>query len=459
MHFIARILVIYCTLLALPCFAKDISKEETNATPTNFLVLSDIHFDPFLACQDVTPCPTIQKLQEAPVSAWPALLTKDTTVAYGKDTSYTLLTSSLSAASQAAKDKRIAFVVVLGDFLAHDYREKYVYFAHDKTAAGYRRFVRKTLSFLDSEMQKYFQKISIYGALGNNDSYVRDYGIDAKGAFFKDVSELWSVLIQDPAARLQMKQTFSKRGYYSVLLKNPESLRVVFLNSSFFSSKAKGKFVPEGAKEQLVWLRSELEAAKAKNEHVLICMHIPMGIDVYSSLHGVSFSLVEFWMPAYAKSFKALLETYAAEIVGVLAGHLHADWFQALRFRGVEIPVIGTPAISPVYHNNPGFKIYTYSNQSKKLEDFETYYYPIKENKNWMVEYIFSWIYGTDCKNCSIGDTIAQLRATGRLSEFYQKSYMVSTGSEQLQAYWYPYYWCAIFKESSEDYQKCVGKR
>src|SRR5690348_394025 len=130
-------------ILGLPALAQ--STEQ-------FLTLSDLHFDPFLSCHE-KPCPLIENLRTKPVTEWRAIFSsQDRSVpTYGKDSNYSLLTSSLLAAQKEGKAANIRFVLVLGDLLAHDYDQKYFQYAGDKTQAGYARFVNKTLAFLATE--------------------------------------------------------------------------------------------------------------------------------------------------------------------------------------------------------------------------------------------------------------------------------------------------------------------
>ena len=80
------------------------------------------------------------------------------------------------------------------------------------------------------------------------------------------------------------------------------------------------------------------------------------------------------WKTPYTKRFETEIAEFSPNIVGILAGHLHRDWTQILSYDGKNsVPMSGTPSISPIFGNDPGFKIYTYSTTTKKIERSETH--------------------------------------------------------------------------------------
>src|SRR5579863_5119061 len=232
-----------------------------------FLSLADLHFDPFLSCHPISiSCPLIQALEAAPATQWAAILSRDdhSLAAYGKDSNYSLLASSLSAAKKEGEARKIRFVLVLGDLLAHDYREKYFDYAHDQTQAGYVRFVEKTLAFLSGEFLRAFPRTEVYQVVGNNDSFGGDYSVLPEGAFFKDFSRQTAELIHNPGNRARFLRDFPRGGYFAVDAPSQPALRLIFLNSVLFSKKARGQHLEAAAQAQLEWLHQELQQAQQR---------------------------------------------------------------------------------------------------------------------------------------------------------------------------------------------------
>lgn len=431
----------------------------TNKTQ-QFLSLADIHFDPFIFCSE-KPCPLIQKLRATPAEEWSEIFASSgsSEISYGKDSSFTLLESSLAAAKKEAKTARVQFVLMLGDFLAHDYDTKYRKYSGDKTKTGYAAFVKKTMEFLGAELNQAFPQTDIYWVVGNNDSYETDYSMEPKGLFFKDLSKMEASLVKNKKNKQQILQDLPRGGYYAVTAPNQPGLRLIFLNSVLFSRKAKGPELKQAAEDQLSWLHKELSLAGQKKQKILIAMHIPIGVDVYTTLF-VPFTIVEFWKAPYSQRFLDEIQQTPAQIMGVFTAHIHADTFQILASpHHKPIPFTGTPAISPVFGNNPGFKIYSYSAPGLQLVDFSTYYYSIKNKNNWEKEYDFDEVYQLNHSSGEMVNGMLQLQPKGELAERYKTYYAVNSNSQPITKYnkWLPYYWCAIHGLTSSDYQNCLS--
>lgn len=351
-----------------------------------FLTIADIHFDPFIGCGR-SACPLVNQLKQASIQQWPALFkANDKKISrYGQDSDYLLLHSALAAAKEKAAAQPIQFVLVLGDSIGHDYRRDYRHYTGDRSRAGYEAFVRKTLDFLNAELAKTFPNTDVYMVTGNNDSFSGNYVSDPNGAFYHSIGTLWSTLIKEPSVRAAMRAEFAAAGYYAVTVPNQPNLRLIVLNTVLFSYKARGKYVTQAAEQELNWLSQQLQLAKKNHQKALIALHIPPGVDLYATLRLKLFTLVELWRPAYMQRFREELTANAANLVGVFAGHLHSDWFQILILDNHEIPVTGTPSISPIFGNNPGFKLYAYTPDTLTIKKYDTYYYPLNEMQPWQV--------------------------------------------------------------------------
>lgn len=386
-----RITFIYKLIwLWLLCITTSVAYAADDKSINYFLSLSDIHFDPFTNCKGKPkPCELIQKLRENSATQWPQILAlyDRQLPQFKQNTNYVLLTSMFQAAAEAVDNKHAQFVLVLGDFLGHEYYSLYKRFSKDKTRAGYQAFVRKTLVFLTNQMKAAFPHTSVYAAVGNNDSYQGDYYMVRNGSFFNDTAALWSDLIIDPQQRISMREQFGYAGYYALTLTAPPQVRLIVLNSNYFSSKAKGSDIIEVALKQLNWLHTQLQNAKDKNQKVLIVMHMPEGFDVYATLHTRLFRLFTLWKTPYIKRFEAELKQFAPTIAGIFAGHLHRDWMQILTFDDHEISVIGITSISPIFGNNPGFKLCAYADNMLQPNDFIDYVYAIHGDNAWKQKY------------------------------------------------------------------------
>src|SRR3990167_3118990 len=280
----------FILLFASLFFATSLAFSAENSDASSyFMSLTDIHFDPFTTCtKEITPCPIIEKLQNASVDQWDAILSTDDTLPpkYKQDTNYTLLKSALAQFQKTAEVTHPRFVVVLGDFLGHDFRAHYDFYSSDKTQQGYQSFVKKTLEFLTQKIAMTFPTIDIYTAVGNNDSYQDDYFSDPNGNFFNDMASTWSHLIKNKNNQRTMKKEFPAGGYYAIDFPSESRFRLIVLNSVLFSNKSQGTSVDIAAEQELNWLHDELQSVRRQHQIALIAMHIPAGVDVFASLRS-----------------------------------------------------------------------------------------------------------------------------------------------------------------------------
>lgn len=425
----------------------------------NFVSMTDIHFDPFITCYraETKPCPLVLRLRQAPAAEWVSILAQSEQVPspYRQDTNYPLLASSLAAAKKTSEAAHSSFVVILGDFLSHHYHEYYVKYSGDKTQAGYQAFVKKTLEFLSLQIKAAFPALDVYMAVGNNDGYFGDYTAEPNGKFYHDIGPLWESVVENKKNKISLQKTFKTGAYYAVDVPGEKSLRIIVLNSVMFSNKISDHNIGKAAEDEFNWLHQQLQFAKAKHKKIFITMHVPMGIDVYATLRVRLFTLIETWKKKYSVRFQAELQEFSPQIAGVLAGHLHSDWFQILTLPRGEVPVSGTPSISPIFGNNPGFKVFYYSKTKQQLENYMTYYYTLSGKQTWNLEYNFNHVYQVNCAHCSLINGMGLLQQTGILADYYKRYYAVETDSQPITKNWPPY-WCAIRAITTAAYQDCV---
>jgi len=136
------------------------------------LLLSDIHFEPFL---DPAKDP---QLAAAPVSEWKAILAAAASTdqqqrfaalqqnchARGSDTSFALFDSSLKAMRSHAAG--VKFVTVSGDLLSHSFQCKFKTIFPESTPADLRAFAEKTIAYVMGELYGAFPNVPVYVALG-----------------------------------------------------------------------------------------------------------------------------------------------------------------------------------------------------------------------------------------------------------------------------------------------------
>ena len=453
-----------------------IAGSAANAThvPHAFLVLADVHFDPFVACRGPIPCPLIQQLRQANVADWPTLLQRyDTAVpTYQHDTTYPLLVATLQEIHTLAHAWQIDFVLLLGDLLGHQYKQHYVRFTADGSDTGYQAFVDKTMLFLVHEFNAALPpNTNIYPAVGNNDTYQEHYVLEPDGRFFQNTANIWAALLKDSMSKQQLIKDFSHAGYYAVTLPQQNKLRLIVLNTVLFSAKAKGKHIAETAAQELAWLEQRLQDIVAQQQKAIIVMHIPPAIDIFHLLTPAH-TPIEFYQTAYTQRLVALLTAFKSVIVGIYHAHLHTDWFQLFTHQSQQLPQLsllwrntahsfpavafGIPAISPLLGNNPAVKVFTYHRNSSMLPiNYYTYIYPLVEKTpTWQEEYNFNAIYQPNCHDtCQLIPAILHWYQAPQAMQHYQQ-YFSAASQPPLSSY-LPY-WCQIYYTNVETYQACL---
>jgi hypothetical protein len=330
----------------------------TQAVAGHVLVMSDLHFDPMADPR------LVGGLAAAEPERWSAVLdsSSDRSLGrYGRDSNWTLLRSALQQMAETLP--KPAFVLISGDFLAHRFREEFDAAARDHSDAAYRAFVRKTMQFLGQQLEQTFPATPILPALGNNDEECGDYQLQPGGPFLADTVPILHRLVGS-AAGPGFDRDWQSYGNYSARV---DGIRVLSTNTNFFSvhyrnacgSPADG----DPGQATLAWLEAELAAAKQTEERVWLLYHIPPGIDGYATLRrGVCpGTMIPMWDQTHAAAFLALLRRYADTVIASFAGHTHMDDFRLIGdAQGRYGFALITPAVSPIFGQNPAFRTVTY---------------------------------------------------------------------------------------------------
>lgn len=366
----------------------------------SFLLMSDIHFnplyDPALA----------ERLVAAPVPEWEAIFAtsgKKQLGPVGQDSSWPLVKSAL--AEMKKRLPRPAFIVFPGDFLTHSFNQHYQQAVAQPTTAGFQALVAKTMQFLVGQIRATFPDAPVLPTLGNNDNDCGDYQLQPQGPFLEATLELARQMVgaaPDPA----FDASWLAGGYYAVAHPTLPGVRVVSLNTVYLTPKftnACGTAGSDPAGESLAWLGQTLEAARAAGDKVWLVQHVPPGMDSYSTANYGSCpsNLVTMYAPSYQEPFGKLIADHADIITATFAGHTHMDEFRLTGQDGKGTFVLGSPAVSAVFSENPGFRVYKVA-RSGTLLDQRTYY--LKNvatagpgvRPQWAREYDFRQTWGVD---------------------------------------------------------------
>jgi hypothetical protein len=401
------------------------------------LVFSDVHFNPLYDGS------LLSALDAADPSQWKAIYEGSIVTAfpaYGADTNYLLFKLALSSIQQNLAGCQL--VIFSGDLLGHNIAGLYTQNGGSSDQASINAFINKTTAFVTQQIRACVGNRPVVFAVGNCDSYT-GYGPDS-GFLSSTVDSFYSQLLNGVADRQQFTTTFLAGGYYSVDLFN-QQLKVIGLNTIMCSGLILQDFSTQVA-TQFTWLDAQLAAAMKSGQKVWIVMHVPPGIYMggTNDSTGQLASVAMMWYEDYQNSFLKILAKYPGRISFLLAGHTHMDEYRIL---SPEHVVDVTPGISPVFQNDPAYKIFTVDTSTYAPVDYQSVKCALASSPAAFAKnYTFTEAYPLpSCSGASLITLFPELASNSALQTFFRASYFSGSASQNLitNLNW-PAYWSCV---------------
>jgi sphingomyelin phosphodiesterase acid-like 3 len=243
--------------------------------------------------------------------------------------------------------------------------------------------------------------------------------------------------------------------------------RVIAVNSVYFSPRylnACSEIGTDAATEEMRWLEGELAKARDHNDKVWLIFHIPPSIDGYATAHATESGVDKtafMWEPAYTEEFSKLLTRYHNTVTISLAGHEHMDDFRLIS----NSVVLMTPAVSPIFGQNPAFRVVSYR-PNGALSEGTTYYLSNLDAvlngmaPEWKLEYCFASTWGLsslDFKNFRklYREIEAKSAVRNRWSTFYAVSH---PQANTVRPQTFPQLFCATGNAIEASYNSCLER-
>ncbi|MBW4056079.1 MAG: twin-arginine translocation signal domain-containing protein [Proteobacteria bacterium] len=434
------------------------SSSSSAITPNNFkaLVFSDLHFNPFY---DTTLFP--QLVAATDPSDWEAIFKTSKTTApslWGTDTNYPLLVLALSSIKQNLGASSL--IMYTGDLLGHNMPKLFFSLYGSEDAKALETFANNTVAFVMGQIRAAVGNIPVMFALGNSDSYV---GIIPESSFLSSNADLfYTKFLNGSVDQQEFLSTFKSGGYYSAE-PTGTNLMVIGFNSVPFAYPD----METAVNAELAWLDSKLATAKASGKKVWLLMHIPPGADINAAAKNADSNghitkispLLMMWQAAYQTSFMNVLSKYPGVIALTLGAHTHMDEYRIMLPDSLlEI----TPSITPVFGNNPAFKVYTFAQDTLKPVDYSVLNYDLASMPGqFNAYYTFSTAYSMQGY---LNDSLTQLtpalvtnsaqQALYRGHYFSGHNYSIPITGTNLpitNTNW-PIFWCGIGKMGQQQY-------
>ena len=441
-----------------------------------FLIVSDIHFNP-MSDRSLT-----NDLAAAAPAQWEKILERSQPAAvsqYGEDTNWWLLKSSLHAMQATAPQP--SFIMITGDVLAHEFPRKFQAASGKSDREAYRNFVNKTIEFLGLQLRHRFPATPIYLTPGNNDEDCGNYSVQAGGEFLRDTAPIVRELAKGDAS---LAQSWKELGSYEVTPAVLHGTRILSLNTVFFSDKYQpdnfnagcAQANSDGPERAFAWLQSRLADARRAHAKVWLMFHIPPGVDAYMSAQNFRRSLeqggtaqdacgkaaIPMWVPSWTQRFVNLLQEFSDTAVASFAGHTHADDFRLVHGSASQPGfVLISPAISPIYNQNPAFRVVNVDGEGT-LTDAAVYYltnltFASRTTPgDWQREYSFSSQWKLPKIDASsLSEILVRIQKDAGVRDDYLKLYNVTSPAVYVDAKYGAALDCAIENLAPEAFNRC----
>jgi hypothetical protein len=443
------------------------------------VVFSDVHFQPYInpflpGSQSLNKSTVAAnmalaaQLDAADASQWPAIFegpgnaSNYAVSAPGADTNYALLALALASIKQNLGASPA--VIFTGDFLGHGLDQLYSVYSVNKTADEAAAFVDKTLTFVLQQIRAAVGTIPVYFALGNCDSYT---GYGPSSSFLaNNAQQLCTLALNGVGNQQDVIRSITEGGYYSV---EPAgmNLMIIALNTIALSPLVQtngdaSESNQDAVNVELSWFDSRLAAARSASQKVWLLMHVPPGADEGTTAKSITANghlaaATMMWEPNYQATFMQILQKYPGVIAMTLAGHTHMDEYRiVLPSTLLEI----SPGISPVFANDPAYKIFTLDQHTLAPIDFRSISYDLSVMPARFGDYYtFSEAYAmTGTMPTFLASLYPALVTNSQLQALYRNYYFSRNNSPSpLTDLKWPAYWAGIGMMWEQDLTNAVN--
>jgi len=455
--------------------------------PSTYTVvaISDIHFNPL-----ANPA-LFASLEAQPASQWQSIFATDQSAnpvppaTFGADTNYPALVLAIAALKQNLGSSPA--ILFSGDMLGHDLSQCFyeLYTASSLPSqlnpakcplnptttapetAAMQSFLDKTIAFISIEIRNNVGNVPVIFVPGNIDTYnITGTGPDAQ--FLSDnASTYYTQLLNSSVDQTLFRSTFTTLGSYSAQLPGSKLL-VIALDSNPF---AESPYLPPlDPYAELTWLDSQLAAAQSAGQKVWLIMHVPPGANTTgiaqrvgtftSSTQITDDEAAMMWQPQFETQFMQILSKYPGLIAMGITGHTHMDEFRVLPTGDV---LYGIPGISPVFRNNPAFKIFTVAQATQMPMDYQSIGYNLAASTapaQFNSLYTFSTAYAATPNTTlesSFQHLYPQLATTAPDTATFLNYYVSSSPWNMANTANWALYSCGFSQMDEQDYVDCVN--
>ena len=435
----ATFFVRLCALVVLGMAGPSVRAAGESGT---FAVISDIHFNPFAPPKD------------------------QATSRIGEDTNHALLTSGLATFARAMASAD--FAIVPGDLLAHGFNAKAAAaLGVDPSSPAVDDMAAKTTLFVADALAEALGGKPAFVALGNEDSKCGDYKVEPGGPYLAATREAVRRLVGAERLEADFAETWAAAGYYAARHPTVANGLIVVLNDVMWSPQYQDTCGSNGlaaaAGHDELAAREAGAAARGRRPGLAGASH-PLGNRClrHDQRQGPVVSGEGRSVPEGAVRVRAsgAADGVSRRDPGELLGpHPLRRLPASDRPRGTVVGLDKlTPALSPIFGQNPGFQVFTYDKQTGAPTDFSTWHLTnpgaAAEAADWRLEYTFTEAYRQPRYAPDIVGTLWQaMMKGGAVRDTYRRLYKVGRG--ELSADGLAAYLCAIGHTDVASFTTC----
>jgi hypothetical protein len=258
-------------------------------------------------------------------------------IEYGDDTNPALLRSTIAEMKRV--DPHAPVIVIGGDYLAHTFTWSHA---------------NATMTDLAHRFNAAFPNAQFVITLGNEDSSCGDYALAPRSTFLREVARTWAPLVNRHGAAPDFATTFARDGFYTTRLPIAHTQAVV-IDDVFWSPRYRA-CTPNAGNPAAMTIRDLTHALHASSDRHWIVLHIPPGIDAYSTAYlAHHLVVVPFLDPRPRDALLHAIADPRAHVTLVLAAHTHKFAYRIVGAPGRPVPMLLVPSVSPIFGNAPSF--------------------------------------------------------------------------------------------------------
>jgi hypothetical protein len=360
----------------------------------------------------------------------------------GADTNAALLESALAEMKRVDPDPPV--VIIPGDFVGHHLQRPH---ADQLIADVARRFDRT------------FPHAQFVIALGNNDTACGDYKTAWGEPFLAAAARAWAPLVNRAGTAPSFERDFPVDGGYEAELPVPH-LRAVVVDDVFSSVRYADRCHAGGPEDPWTAVLDRFSRRLRDvppDERTWVIMHIPPGIDAYSTTRFTHrLLIVPFLRSDQRAQLVDVLNDPRNRVALAIAGHTHHFGFRLTDFGSEhDVAVLGVPAISPIQRTAPSFltmRVDEHGSVSDVLE------YAYDGDAGWRAIGGLPSLGINDVTSDALAAALKRFPAEPALRDEFD--YLYSGGArKQITGRYWREYWCAAREMTASGYGRCTAER